>query len=162
VDSHELAENLAAGRVVVHSHSRIVDSTPPCGGRPDQRSFLETETDNIKKSIIPNGLYPANDPNKPIIPFGATAAWEFDISMSPQAYIRWVSSRLEPTFTPGPNSHPPILFFRYRDGDEETIRIDSSPHSGGAHVRVALADIIHDFGDTEILLWYKHVEMTMF
>ena len=25
-----------------------------------------------------------------------------------------------------------------------------------------LADIIHDFGDTEILLWYKHVEMTMF
>jgi hypothetical protein len=27
---------------------------------------------------------------------------------------------------------------------------------------VLLADIIHDFGDTEILLWYKHVEMTMF
>ena len=25
-----------------------------------------------------------------------------------------------------------------------------------------LTDIIHDFGDTEILLWYKHVEMTMF
>jgi hypothetical protein len=25
-----------------------------------------------------------------------------------------------------------------------------------------LADIIHDFGDKESLLWYKHVEMTMY
>jgi hypothetical protein len=27
---------------------------------------------------------------------------------------------------------------------------------------VSLARIIHDFGDNESLLWYKHVEMTMF
>src|SRR5208337_883123 len=27
---------------------------------------------------------------------------------------------------------------------------------------VALARIIHDFGDKKNLLWYKHVEMTMF
>jgi len=38
-----------------------------------------------------------------------------------------------------------------------TLKFDTSYED--AH---PLTHIIHDFGDKEILLWYKHVEMTMF
>ena len=41
-------------------------------------------------------------------------------------------------------------------------RVGLTPQIPGVGSAGALADIIHDFGDTEILLWYKHVEMTMF
>lgn len=111
---------------------------PSCRGRLDQESSLKTETDNIKNLTIPDGAYPANDPDKPISPFGATVAWEFDTAMCPEAYIRWVVPRLEPAFTPRANSQAPFLFYRYRDGDEEVIQIDTTSRAGKLHVLVTL------------------------
>ena len=40
---------------------------PSCSGGQDQGDFLKTETDNIKNLTIPNGSYPSNDPDKPIL-----------------------------------------------------------------------------------------------
>jgi len=111
---------------------------PSCRGRQDEGSFLKTETDNVKNLTTPNGSYPADGPDKPSGPYGAGAAWEFDTAMSSEAYNRWVSSRLEPAFTPRANSQSPSLFSRYRDGDEEIIRIDTTPRSGKLHVLVTL------------------------
>lgn len=111
---------------------------PSCGGRQDQDSFLKTETERIKSLTTPNGLYPANDPDRPIRNHGATSAWEFDTAMSSDAYVRWVSSRLEPAFTPHMNAQVPLYFSRYRDGDEETIQIDTTSRSEKLHVLVTL------------------------
>ena len=58
--------------------------------------------------------------------------------MSSEAYIRWVSSRLQPAFGLHSHSEERFVFSRYLKGDEETIGIATSPHSGGEHVRVTL------------------------
>ena len=99
---------------------------------------MKTETENIKNLTTPNGSYPTNEPDKPISRHGATAAWEFDTAMSSEDYVRWVSSRLEPAFTPHTNSKSPLYFSRYRDGDEEDIRIDTTSRPGRLHVLVTL------------------------
>lgn len=111
---------------------------PSCRGRQGQGSFLKEETDYMKNLTTPNGSYLANDHDKRIGPFGSTAAWEFDTPMSSEAYIRWVSLRLGPSFTPRANPQPPFIFSRYRDGEKEIIRIDTTSRSGKLHVLVTL------------------------
>ena len=111
---------------------------PSCSGRQDHATFLKTETDYIKNLTIPNGSYPTDDPDKPLGLYGVTAAWEVDTAMSSEAYVRWVSSRLEPAFTPHTNSQSPLYFSRYLDGDEETIQIDTTSRSEKLHVLVTL------------------------
>ncbi|MGO9119439.1 MAG: hypothetical protein ACLQPD_17750 [Desulfomonilaceae bacterium] len=111
---------------------------PSCSGRQDQGSFSKTETDNIKNLTIPNGSYPTDDPDKPIGLYGVTAAWEFDTAMNSEAYVRWVSSRLEHAFTPHTNAQSGLYFSRYLDGDEETIQIDTTSRSEKLHVLVTL------------------------
>jgi hypothetical protein len=111
---------------------------PSCRSRQDQGDFLKVETDRIRDLTIPSGSYPANDPDKPIIPGGATAAWEFDTAMSSEAYAHWVSSRLEPALRLQAESQDKLLFSGYLNGDAETIRIEISSHSGREHVRVTV------------------------
>jgi hypothetical protein len=111
---------------------------PSCSGRQGQESRLKTETYSIKRLTIPDGSYPTDDPDKSSGSYAVHAAWEFGTAMSSEAYVHWVSSRLEPAFTPRANSQSPLLFARYSEGDEETIRIETSSHSGREHVHVTL------------------------
>jgi len=99
---------------------------------------LKTETYSITRLTLPDGSYPTDDRDKSSGSYAVHAAWEFDTAMSSEAYVHWVSSRLEPAFIPRANSQSPLLFARYSEGDEETIRIETSPHSGREHVRVTL------------------------
>jgi len=111
---------------------------PSCGGEREQQSFVKGEIDHIKNLTVPDGSYPINGPDKPSSLYGITTTWEFDTAMSSEAYIRWVSSRVEPAFTPHTNSQSGCFFSRYRDGDEEIIRIDTTLRSGKLHVLVTL------------------------
>lgn len=111
---------------------------PSCGGRQDEGGFVKREIEDIKSLTIPDGTYPPDGSAKPSGLYGVEAVWEFDTPMSSEAYIRWVSSRLEPAFTPRTNSQPPFLFSKYCGGDEEIIQIVTTLRSEKLHVLVTL------------------------
>ncbi len=111
---------------------------PACGREQDPGTSFRTEIDKVQNLTIPDASYPANSHERRTGRYGAGVAWEFDTAMSSDAYIHWVSSRLVPQFTAHTNSQSAWFFSRYRDGDEETIRIETTPRSGRLHVLVTL------------------------
>ena len=68
----------------------------------------------------------------------ATASWEFDSSDAPDAYKRWVTSRLRPDFQVRETANSGLRFSKYAHGDEETLSVETASSSGTLHVTVKL------------------------
>jgi hypothetical protein len=68
----------------------------------------------------------------------ASANWEIESNYGPDAYKRWVTSRLRPDFQIRETANSHLQFSTYAHGDEETLSMETASSFGILHIAVKL------------------------
>jgi hypothetical protein len=111
---------------------------PSCAPKPNSDMSLQQEASDLQQRTLPPdsrlvSQHPLTRQGR-----GASASWEFDSNYAPDAYNRWVTSRLRPDFEVRETTNSHFRFSKYTHGDEETVSVETASSSGTPHVAVKL------------------------
>lgn len=111
---------------------------PSCTPKIDSDKYLQQEASDLQQRTLPSDSRLVNQHPLTHQESGASASWEFDSNYAPDAYNRWVTSRLLPDFQPRETASSRLRFSKYAQGDVETLSVETASSSGTLHVTVKL------------------------
>ena len=110
-----------------------------CTSRIDSDTYLQQEFRDIQqRTLPPDSRLISQDPFT-IQRSGVSAGWEFESNYAPEAYSRWVTSRLQPDFQVREADVSHLRFSKEaRGGDVETLYLETVSSSGTLNIDVKL------------------------
>ena len=111
---------------------------PSCAPKIDSDAYLQQEASDLQQRTLPPDSRFVNQHPLTHQGLGASAGWEFDSNYAPDAYNRWVTSRLRPDFQVRETANSRLQFSKYAHGDEEKLSVETASSSGTLHVAVKL------------------------
>ena len=112
---------------------------PSCTPRIDSDTYLQQEYSDIQQRTLPPDPRLISQHPFEIQRSGVRAGWEFESNYAPEAYSRWVTSRLQPDFQVLETDISHLRFSKgARGGDVETLSLETVSSSGTLHVDVKL------------------------
>jgi hypothetical protein len=109
---------------------------PSCAAKIDSDAYLQQEASDLQQQTLPHDSRLVNQHPLTLQGLGASASWEFELNYAPDAYNRWVTSRLRPDFQARETANSSLRFSKYVHGDEETLSVETGSSSGTLHVAV--------------------------
>jgi hypothetical protein len=124
--------------IIAASALSVWIALPSCAPKIDPDTYLQQEVSEVQQRTEPAHSHLVNQHPLSLQGWGASASWEFESNYSPDAYNRWVTSRLRPDFHVRETEDPPLRFSKYAHGDEETLSVETASSSGALHVTLKL------------------------
>lgn len=125
-------------RIIAFSTFAAWVALPSCTSKIDTGTYLQQEFSEIQQRTIPPNSRLINQHAIAIQELGASAGWEFESNFAPEAYGRWVTSRLQPDFKVRETTNSRLRFSKEARGDVETLSLEMVSSSGTLHVIVKL------------------------
>jgi hypothetical protein len=109
---------------------------PNCTPKIDSDAYLQREANELQRRTLRPHSRLADQNPLTLQGLGAIAGWEFESNYDPDAYNRWVTTRLRPDFQVRETAYPGLRFSKYARGDVETLSVETVSSSGTLHVTV--------------------------
>jgi hypothetical protein len=124
--------------IIAFSTLAVWVALPGCTSETDPGTYLQQEFSDIQQRTIPPNSRLINQHAIAIEELGASAGWEFESNYVPEAYGRWVTSRLQPDFQVRETANSRLRFSKEARGDVEMLSVETVSSSGTLHIIVKL------------------------
>jgi hypothetical protein len=111
---------------------------PSCTPKIDSGTYLQQEASEIRQRSLPPDSRLVTQRPLALQGLGASASWEFESNYAPDAYDRWVTSKLRPDFQVRETANSRLRFSKDAHGDVETLSMEMVSCTGTLHVAVKL------------------------